>query len=106
MGWLLRQGMVLASLEVTGATTRAERRPSAVIGAELRSGTRVVVGRLSKGAGDLAWLDGDLVVREIGQIGPFGVKLRPRGCATALVADRGAFERWRLELGDQLEIRE
>jgi len=105
MGWLLRQGVVLASLDLDGRANQADQDPGAGVGAELRSGTRVAVGLMLKGAKDLAWLDQDLVVREVEHIGALGVKLRPRRCSMALLADRGAFERWRLELGDQLEVR-
>ena len=106
MGWLLRQGVVLASLDVTGRANHVDPSPSTDVGAELRSGTRVAIGLSLKGAKDLAWLDHDLVVRELGHIGALGLKLRPRRCSMALLADRGAFERWRLEMGDQLEVRE
>lgn len=108
MGWLLRQGVVLASLDVTGHSghsDHADESQSAVVGAELRPGARVAVGLSMKGARDLAWLDADLVVREIAHVGALSVKLRPRACSMVLLAERGAFDRWRLATGDQLEVR-
>jgi hypothetical protein len=105
MGWLLRRGEVLASLDIcdrvaTAVGSRAE------VGALLRQDTRIVTGFGAKPSADVAWLDAELVVRHLGHVGRFGVRLGPRDCQAVLSAERGAFERWKLVVGDQLEVRE
>lgn len=106
MGWLLRQGEVLASLDVTQSADQRDRGAGAAVGAQIRHGAHVAANLGSRHARDLAWLDQDLVVRDISHLGAFGLRVRPRNCAVALLAERGAFERWRLSRGDQLEVRE
>jgi hypothetical protein len=105
MGWLLRRGEVLASLDVH-ATAADNGAAEAEVGALLRRDVRVVTGFGASGRSDVAWLDGDLTVRSLGRVSRFGVRLAPRACKAVLSAERGAFERWRLEIGDQLEVRE
>jgi hypothetical protein len=105
MGWLLRRGEVLASLDVddrvaSPATGRSE------VGALLRHDTRLVTGFGAKSAIDVAWLDAELIVRHLDHVGRFGVCFGPRDCQAMLSAERGAFERWKLAVGDQLEVRE
>jgi hypothetical protein len=34
------------------------------------------------------------------------VRVAPRDCQAVLSAEPGAFERWKLVIGDQLEVRE
>jgi hypothetical protein len=105
MGWLLRRGEVLASLDVHDRVgSAADGRTE--VGALLRHDTRLITGFGAKPAIDVAWLDAKLVVRHLGQIGRFGVRLGPRDCQAVLSAERGAFERWKLAVGDQLEVRE
>jgi hypothetical protein len=103
MGWLLRRGEVLASLDVRVVSAGNER---VEVGALLRHDTRLVTGFGAKPAFDVAWLDAKLVVRHLGHVGRFGVRLGPRDCQAVLSAERGAFERWKLAVGDQLEVRE
>jgi hypothetical protein len=105
MGWLLRRGEVLASLEVDDRVASVGNGRSDV-GALLRNDTRLVTGFGAKPAIDVAWLDSKLVVRHLGHVGRFGVRLGPRDCQAVLSAERGAFERWKLAVGDQLEVRE
>jgi hypothetical protein len=105
MGWLLRRGEVLASLEVHARVASAENGPSEV-GALLRHDTRLITGFRARRGFDVAWLDTELVVRHLGHVGHFGVRLGPRACQAVLSAERGAFERWKLAVGDQLEVRE
>jgi hypothetical protein len=105
MGWLLRQGEVLASLDIYDrisppADSRAE------VGALLRHDTRLITGFGAKPPIDVAWLDAKLIVRHLGHVGRYGVRLGPRDCQAVLSAERGAFERWQLAIGDQLEVRE
>jgi hypothetical protein len=104
MGWLLRQGEVLASLDVARSADEVQRGGGGVVGA--RHGAHLAANLKLGGARDLAWLDEDLIVRDISHLGVVGLRLRPHNCSAALLADRGAFERWRLSCGDQLEVRE
>ena len=104
MGWLLRRGEVLASLDVHEASVDGAAAPE--VGALLRRDVRVVTGFGASGRSDVAWLDGELTVRALGRVSRFGVRLAPRECKAVLSAERGAFERWRLEIGDQLEVHE
>jgi hypothetical protein len=105
MGWLLRRGEVLASLDVHDRVASSADGPSEV-GAVLRHDTRLITGFGARPAIDVAWLDAEFVVRHLGHVGRFGVRLGPRDCQAVLSAERGAFERWQLVVGDRLEVRE
>jgi hypothetical protein len=105
MGWLLRRGEVLASLDVHDRVASSGNGRGEV-GALLRHDTRMITGFGAKPALDVAWLDEKLTVRHLGHVGRFGVRLAPRDCQAVLSAERGAFERWKLVVGDQLEVRE
>ena len=105
MGWLLRQGEVLASLDVH-ASASADDAPSSDVGAQLRRDVRVVTGFGARNGVDVAWLDNDLVVRALGRVRRHGVRVAPRDCQAVLSAEPGAFERWKLQIGDRLEVRE
>lgn len=109
MSWLLRKGDVLAAID-----SPARGWPDSIQGAVVRRGP-VMVHTLRSGHGlDLAWCsevstDGDgtrLEVSRIASVGPWRVA-RPHLAKGAVVAaERGAFDRWQLRVGDQLEIRE
>jgi hypothetical protein len=105
MGWLLRRGEVLASLDVDDRAGSVGSGKGEV-GALLRHDTRLVASFGARPASDVAWLDSKLTVRHLGHVGRFGVRVGPRDCQAVLSAERGAFERWRLVVGDQLEVRE
>ena len=105
MGWLLRRGEVLASLDVHDRVASVENGRGEV-GALLRHDTRLITGFGAKPAFDVAWLDATLIVRHLRHVGRFGVRLGPRDCQVVFSAERGAFERWKLAVGDQLEVRE
>jgi uncharacterized membrane protein (UPF0127 family) len=107
--WLLRDGEVLAALEV--AETRKDRvqgllERTGIEGAILIRPARSVhsVGMLF--TLDVAICDKDLVVRRTVCLRP-GRLTRPslKGCCV-IEAECGAFERWKLRPGDQLEVRE
>lgn len=104
MGWLLRRGEVLASLDVHASTTANGATPD--VGALLRREVHFVTGLSGARGFDVAWLDHELVVRSVGHVGRFGLRAAPRACAAVVLAEPGAFERWKLEIGDQLEARE
>ena len=107
MPWLLREGEVLASLEVAEATTSRARgllgrdgldgalllRPAAAVHT---LGMRFPI--------DVAYCDADLVVLETVTMPRWRLG-RPRPSARAVVeAEAGAFARWRLAPGDLLEV--
>lgn len=109
MAWLLSNGQVLASLEVARSPLqRAKgmlgRKPGE--GALLLPRARAVH---SAGMGrpiDVAFLDRELKVLEALTLRPFRVTVpRPRA-RYVLEAEAGAFERWGLSVGDQVEIKE
>jgi hypothetical protein len=109
MAWLLREGDVLAAFEdQIGSSSRpftgTVLKRSPVFVHTLRRNTPV----------ELAWcMDGRtdggepcLVVRRICCLPPRRVG-RPQWRRGAVVmAERGAFERWNLKVGDRLEIRD
>ena len=107
-GWLLRDGEVLAALEV--ADTRRDRRKGllgrdGIDGAMLLRPARSVHTLGMRFPIDVAFCDGDLVVQAVCAMGRHRLG-RPRLRAhSVLEAERGAFERWGLRPGDRLEIK-
>lgn len=108
MSWLIRDGDVLAALEV--------RRPGwagALRGAVVLRGPALVQTLTTPVSLDLAWCvtdqgaDGQewLVVRRISCLEPRRLARPNFGPRPIVVAGRGAFERWHLRIGDRLEIR-
>lgn len=107
MSWLLRGGAVLATAEVLD-------RPGALRG---RTGCQgaVVLPRppLVHTAGmrfgvDVAYCDGELgglVVLGVTTLRPWRVSVPPLRARTVIEAQAGAFARWGLGAGDQLEVR-
>ncbi len=108
MAWLLRDGDVLASLEV--AETRAQRRRGllgrdGIEGALLLRPARSVHSLGMRFPLDVAWCDRDLVVLRVARLPRHRVS-RPVLRAHAVVeAEAGSFARWGLAAGDQLELR-
>ena len=107
--WLLRDGDVLASAEVTEGfvdRTLGLLGRSELDGALLLTRTRSVHTAGVRFRLDVAFLDRDLVVLDTCRLRPWWVALpRWRAC-NVLEAAAGSFERWHLRPGDQLEIRE
>jgi|HubBroStandDraft_1064217.scaffolds.fasta_scaffold29777_2 uncharacterized membrane protein (UPF0127 family) len=108
-GWLLREGDVLCALEMT------ESRRERARGLRCRSigdgAVHLPGGRAAHSLGmdapmDAAFLSGDLVVLKIVHLRPWRYALRLRGARSVVEADGGALERWGVQVGDQLEIRE
>ena len=111
MPWLLRDGDVLAALEI--ATARGARRRGllgrdGIDGALLLDPARSVhtVGmRFPIDVAYCARTDSGLTVLETTCMPPYRVG-RPRLAARCVIeAEAGAFERWRLGPGDPIEIR-
>ena len=109
MAWLLRDGVVLASLEV--ADSRAARRRGllgrdGIDGALLLQPARSVHTIGMRFPLDVAWCDGDLTVLRVARI-PRNRMSRPVARARAVIeAEAGAFARWELAVGDQLELQD
>ena len=108
MPWLLREGEVLAALEV--ADRRAARRRGllgrdAFEGALLLRPARSVHTVGMRFAIDVAYCDDELRVLETACMVPGRVG-KPRFKARCVIeAEAGAFERWALRPGDQLEVK-
>ena len=109
MGWLLREEEVLAALEVA-ASWRSRSRGllgrDRLEGALLLPRTRSVHTVGMRFPIDVAFCDRDMVVLRTVTVRPNRVT-RPSVRARYVVeAEAGAFERWRLAPGDQLEVKE
>ncbi len=109
MPWLLRDGEVLASLEL--ATTRADRRKGllgrdGIEGAMLLTPARSVHSLGMRFPLDVAWCDHDLRVVRVARL-PRHRMTRPVGRAHAVLeAEAGSFARWNLAVGDALELKD
>jgi hypothetical protein len=107
--WLLREGEVLAALEVT--ESREERmvgllNRDGIDGAILIRPARSVHSVGMRFPIDVAFCTKDLVVLRTIGLKP-GRMTRPclrGGCV--IEAESGAFDRWKLQVGDRLEIQE
>jgi uncharacterized membrane protein (UPF0127 family) len=109
MGWLLRAGEVLASLEV--ADTRAARRRGllgrdGIEGALLIRPARSVHSIGMRFPLDVAWCDRDLVVVRVAPLRPNRMTRPVARAAAVLEAEAGSFARWGLVVGDQLELQD
>jgi uncharacterized membrane protein (UPF0127 family) len=107
MAWLLREGEVLATLEVAGSL---RDRVKGMMGRDHYEGALLLrPARSVHTVGmrfpiDVAFCDEDLVVTETLCLRPFRVTRPRRGVCCILEVPAGAFERWRLRPGDKLEI--
>ena len=107
MAWLVRDGQVLASLEV--ADNRRSRRiglrgRDTISGALLLTPCRSIHTFGMRFGIDAAFVDADGVVREIAHMRRARVT-RPRFRARSVIeAELGAFERWGLAVGDVVEV--
>ena len=108
MAWLVRDGEVLASLEV--ASSRRERRRG-LLGRDglegallLRPCTSVHTAGMRFDL-DVAFCDEDLKVIETVRMRRWRVGRPRRGAHAVLEAEAGAFDRWRLRPGDKLEVK-
>ena len=108
MPWLLRDGEVLAVLEVAeGATGRARGLlgRDGIEGAILLKPARSVHTLGMRFPIDVAFCDGDMTVLDTVRMARYRVG-RPRLRARCVVeAEAGAFDRWSLRPGDTLEIK-
>jgi uncharacterized protein len=110
MAWLMREGEVLAALEV--ADSRKARRKGLVgregiDGALLLPSARLGVHSLGmRFELDVAFCDREMVVRRIVCLKRMRTTRPSFRAPCVLEAEAGAFERWQLHVGDQLEIKE
>ena len=107
-GWLVRDGTVLASLEI--ADTRAARMRGLLgreefAGALLLRPARSVHTLRMRFPIDVAFLDADLVVLRAMTMVPWRVTLPVLGARAVLEAEAGAFRSWGLTVGDQLDVK-
>ncbi len=109
MSWLLRDGSVLASAEV--ADTFA-KRARGLIGVRTYEGamvlphTRAVHTFGVRFPLDVAFCDRDMRVVAMVTMRPLRLGRPRRGGRTVIEASAGAFGRWGLAVGDQLELRQ
>ncbi|HEY3940864.1 MAG TPA: DUF192 domain-containing protein [Acidimicrobiales bacterium] len=108
-GWLLRDGQVLASVDIADSPVERMRGllgRSSYEGAMLLPATRSVHTLMMRFPLDVAHMTADLKVLSTSRMGRWRIGLPRPGCRCVLEASSGAFERWALEVGDQLEIRD
>jgi uncharacterized membrane protein (UPF0127 family) len=107
MAWVVRDGEVLASAEVAssrGARRRGLRRRDSLEGALVLRPCRQVHSVGMRFPIDVVWCDADGRVLRIAALKPRRVS-RPVWRARFVVeAERGAAARWRVQVGDVLEI--
>ena len=106
MPWLLRDGEVLASLEVAdqrGSRRRGLLGRDAIDGALLLVPARSVHSIGMRFPIDVAWLDDDLTVLRTVRLSRNRMTRPVWRAHSVLEADAGAFARWGLQVGDQLE---
>src|SRR5579863_3616582 len=107
MAWLLREGEVLAGLEVPAgllARSRGLLGRDAIEGAMLirAKGVHTIGMRF---AIDIAWCDKSLTVLATTTLSPYRMALPRLKARYVLEARAGAFEQWHLRPGDQLEMK-
>jgi uncharacterized membrane protein (UPF0127 family) len=108
MGWLLREGEVLASVDVAStliARSKGLLGKKRVTGALLLTHTRSVHTIGMRFAIDVAFLSQDMCVVAVTSLPPCRIALPRRGGRCVLEAEAGAFSRWHLAPGDHLEIK-
>ena len=108
MPWLVADGRVLASVEVAEAyRTRAKGLlgRDGIDGALLLRPARSVHSFGMRFPIDVAFCDADLYVLDLVVLRPHRVTF-PRWRSRAVIeAEEGAFDRWGVHVGDQLEVR-
>jgi len=108
MTWLLRNGDVLAAADVA---TSLSQRTKGLLGRTSYEGAMVLPRTRSvhtigmRFAIDVAVCDKGMVVVAVTRLKPWRMSLPRRGGRVVIEAQAGAFERWRLEVGDALELR-
>jgi len=108
MPWLVADGRVLASLEIAdGVRSRAKGLVGrdGIDGALLLRPARSVHSFGMRFPIDVAFCTAELFVLDIVALSPRRMTM-PRWRARAVIeAESGAFDRWHVHIGDQLEVR-
>ncbi|HEY1829012.1 MAG TPA: DUF192 domain-containing protein [Acidimicrobiales bacterium] len=110
-GWLLREGDVVCALEMTESARERRRGFSGRASADGAGALHIAGARSVHSLGrridiDVAFLSDELVVMRVRRLAPWRVCLGGRGACSVLEAEGGALERWGVQVGDQLDIRE
>ncbi len=108
MGWLLRDGEVLASVEMARswrARARGLLGRDGIEGALVLRPCRSVHTIGMRFPIDVAFCDEDMTVVRIARLGRHRVSLPVWRSRTVIEAEAGAFARWILRPGDRLEIK-
>jgi uncharacterized protein len=106
--WLLRDGQVLAAAEIAktvGQRTRGLLGYRQYEGAMVLQHTSSVHSLGMQFPIDVAFLNRSLVVVDIRELRPWRLTLPRMRARSVLEAQAGAFARWGLKVGDQLELR-
>src|SRR6266540_3084035 len=109
MAWLLRDGEVLASLEI--ARTRGERRRGllgrdGIEGALLLQPCKSVHTIGMRFPIDVAFCDEEMVVLRVVRLARYRVAMPVWASRAVIEAEAGCLARWELRPGDQLEVKE
>jgi uncharacterized membrane protein (UPF0127 family) len=107
MPWLLRDGEVLASLEVPEGVLARGR---GLLGRDSLEGAMLIKAKGVHTVGmrfaiDVAWVDKSMKVLSTATLPPFRIGLPRLRARWVLEARAGAFEQWRLRPGDDLELK-
>ncbi len=108
MTWLLRHDDVLAAAEVVdgfAGRSKGLLGRKGYEGAMVLPRTRAVHTFGMRFPLDVAVCDKDLVVIAVIRLRPWRMSVPRRGGRLVIEAEAGAFERWGLRVGDQLELR-
>ncbi len=108
MAWLLRDGDVLAVVEVAssfGDRLKGLLGRDGIEGALLLQPAKSVHTMGMRFGIDVAFCDRDLVVLDVACMAPHRVGRPRRRARSVLEAEAGAFDRWGLRVGDRLEVR-
>ena len=107
MPWLLREGEVLASLEVPDGLLARSR---GLLGRDKLDGAMLIKAKSVHTVGmrfaiDVAWCDRELNVLATTTLAPYRLGMPRRRARYVIEARAGAFEQWQLRPGDQLELK-
>ena len=108
MPWLVADGRVLASVEIADAyRTRAKGLlgRDGIDGALLLRPARSVHSFGMRFPIDVAFCDADLFVLDIVALRPHRMTLPRLRARSVIEAEAGAFDRWGVRVGDQVEVR-
>jgi uncharacterized protein len=108
VAWLLRDGDVLAAVDVAssfGARLKGLLGRDGIEGALLLRPAKSVHTVGMRFPIDVAFCDRELVVLDMVMLRPHRMSRPRRRCKVVIEAEAGAFERWGLRVGDRLEVR-